>query len=372
MKWKRWPLAVPVALVAYLLLWPVPVEPVKWSPPGNPGYVGAFVTNERLAGLQTIGLDGHEGPEHVRLGPDGKLYVAVDNGDILRMDPDGAQLSVFARSGGRVLGFDFDAAGNLIAADAERGLLSIYATGEVALLADSAEGKPIAYADGVVVARSGKIYFTDASMRFSPARSGGTFEASILDLIEQSSTGRVLEYDPVSKATRVVAMGLSFANGIALSADETKLFVAETGKYRIWSLDATGQNLDAGSGPQPGATILIDALPGYPDNLMRGLDGRIWAGLVKPRNSQVDGLADRPSMRKIVMRLPRFLWPIPPAYGHVFAFDESGNIVSDLQDPKGPYPETTGVTETADRLYIQSLHAKTLGWMPNTLVRTPD
>jgi hypothetical protein len=39
-------------------------------------------------------------------------------------------------------------------------------------------------------------------------------------------------------------------------------------------------------------------------------------------------------------------------------------VLVDLQDPSGAYPETTAVTETADRLYIQSLHAKTLGWMP--------
>jgi hypothetical protein len=39
--------------------------------------------------------------------------------------------------------------------------------------------------------------------------------------------------------------------------------------------------------------------------------------------------------------------------------------VQDLQDPSGAYPETTAVTETKERLYIQSLHAKRLGWMEN-------
>ena len=38
-------------------------------------------------------------------------------------------------------------------------------------------------------------------------------------------------------------------------------------------------------------------------------------------------------------------------------------MLVDLQDPSGAYPEATSVTETEDRLYIQSLHAKTLGWM---------
>jgi hypothetical protein len=48
----------------------------------------------------------------------------------------------------------------------------------------------------------------------------------------------------------------------------------------------------------------------------------------------------------------------------VIAFTEDGKIVADLQDPSGAYPETTAVTETVDRLYIQSLHAKGLGWLP--------
>jgi hypothetical protein len=45
------------------------------------------------------------------------------------------------------------------------------------------------------------------------------------------------------------------------------------------------------------------------------------------------------------------------------AFDEEGRVLKDMQDPSGNYPESTGVTETKDRLYIQSLHAKGLGWL---------
>jgi hypothetical protein len=66
----------------------------------------------------------------------------------------------------------------------------------------------------------------------------------------------------------------------------------------------------------------------------------------------------------MTMRLPRALWPIPKAYGHVFAIDEQGHVLEDLQDPAGAYPETTGATETRDRLYIQSLDARVIGWVP--------
>jgi len=299
----------------------------------------------------------------VALGRDGKLYAAVASGNILRMNPDGSAREVFANTGGRVLGFDFDAAGRLIAADAMRGLLSIGADRKVQVLADRVGNDPIRYADAVVVARSGKIYFSDASTRFAPARWGGTFEASILDVIEQSSTGRVLEYDPARKSARIVARGLSFANGVALSSDERSLFVNETGKYRVWKIDVDADQLDVKPGALQ-ARVLLDNLPGYPDNLMRGLDGRLWLGLAKPRSAVVDAMAPLPLLRQMTLRLPRALWPVPKPYGHVMAFTEDGTVVADLQDPSGAYPETTGVTETRDRLYVQSLHAKGLGWLP--------
>ncbi len=354
-----------MALAAYLLLWPVPVQPVAWSAPPDPGYGGAHAINHRLAGLQIIALGSDEGPEHIVLARDGKLYAAVASGSILRMNPDGSAQEVFVNTGGRVLGFDFDGQGNLIAADAIKGLLAIAPDRKISVLADHVSGTdPIRYADAVVVARNGRIYFSDASTRFAPARFGGTFEASVLDIIEQSSTGRVLEYDPAAKRTRIVARGLSFANGVALARDEQTLFVAETGKYRVWRIAAAADNIDVSHGESAQARIVFDNLPGYPDNLMRGQEGRIWLGFAKPRSPTVDAMAGRPLLRKMTLRLPRALWPVPQPYGHVMAFTEDGQIVADLQDPTGAYPETTSVTETVDRLYVQSLHAKGIGWMP--------
>ncbi|MHB8830467.1 MAG: SMP-30/gluconolactonase/LRE family protein [Syntrophales bacterium] len=355
-------IVVLLLLAAYLLLWPVPIKPVSWNAPLPPGYVGPHAVNTKLANLKMISLGSEEGPEHIAIGKDGKLYAAVASGNILRMNQDGSGQEVLANTGGRVLGFDFDAAGNLIAADAVKGLLSISPEKEITALADKVNAEPIVYADAVAVAGSGKIYLSDASTRFAPKDWGGTFEASVLDILEQSSTGRILEYDPASKTTRVVAKGFSFANGLALSRDEKSLFVNETGKYRVWKISVAAKDLDI-SNPGDQARVLLDNLPGYPDNLMRGLDGKIWLGFAKPRNSAIDKMAAKPFLRKLTLRLPRALWPIPKAYGHVVAFTEDGKIVADLQDPSGAYPETTAVTETADRLFIQSLHAKGLGWL---------
>lgn len=351
-----------LVLAGYLTLWPVPIEPVSWEASVAPGYAGPHAVNNKLASLKMLSLGVEEGPEHIAIGKDGKLYTTVASGNILRMNPDASAQEVFANTGGRVLGFDFDAAGNLIAADAIKGLLSISPDRKIALLTDKVGIEPIVYADAVVVAGNGKMYLSDASARFAPSKWGGTFEASILDIIEQSSTGRILEYDPATKTTRVVAKGLSFANGVALSGDQQTLFVNETGKYRVWKIAVTAADLDVAKKSHL-ATVLFDNLPGYPDNLMRGLDDKIWLGFAKPRNPTIDKLARQPFLRKLTLRLPRFMWPIPKAYGHVMAFTEDGRVVADLQDPLGTYPETTGVTETPDRLYIQSLHAKGLGWL---------
>jgi len=332
-------------LAGYLTLWPVPIEPVAWQAPPAPG----VIANNKLLDMRVIFLNGETGPEHVVVATDGLLYTGVASGHILRMLPDGGAQQVFSDTGGRPLGMAFDAAGHLIVADAIKGLLSIASDGKVTVL-DGA----IPFPNAVAVAGSGKIYVTSSSARFAPAQWGGTLEAATLDVMEQSSTGRVLEYDPATSTTSVVAKNLSLANGIALSADEQTLFVSESGKYRVWKMAISGA---------PQAQVLLDNLPGYPDNLTRGPDGKLWLGLAGPRND-LDAMADKPFLRSLTLRIPRALWPDPKPYGHVIAFTEDGKVLADLQDPSGKSPITTGVTETADRLYIHNVNGQGLGWLP--------
>jgi hypothetical protein len=124
----------------------------------------------------------------------------------------------------------------------------------------------------------------------------------------------------------------------------------------------SARDLDVSRGPSAEAGVVFDNLPGYPDNLMRGQEGRIWVGFSGPRSPDVDKMAAKPFLRELTLRLPRALWPLPKKYGHVMAFSEDGKVVADLQDPSGSYPQTTGLTETADRLYVQNLHLPVLGW----------
>ncbi len=373
-----------VAVLAYLFFWPIAVQPVPWSAPADQGHTGAHASNTRLAGLQQWPLGpGQEGPEHI-LAYNGQLYTATKNGDIVRMSPEG-QATVLANTGGRPLGLDVSLDGQtLYIADAVNGLQSIILGGEakpaVKTLLSTIDmpmpNDPVRYADGVAVDIRGAVWVTDASRRFSAKADGGTLEASVLDILEHSCTGRLLVYDPVSTRARVALSGLCFPNGLAFSKDGKSLFLAETGSYRILKIDLARLSVARSSDgmtnvptlknalDQGAAKVLIDNLPGFPDNLTRGENGRIWTGLTKPRSPIVDMAADKPWIRSFTLRLPRLLWPVPKAYGHIVAFDEEGRIVDDLQDPAGGYPETTAATELHGKLYVQSLHANGIGWMP--------
>lgn len=374
-----------VAVVAYLAFWPTSIDPVAWQAPKDAGYVGPHAANQKLSGLQQWALgSGQEGPEFI-VSYGGVLYTGLNNGDILKINADGQQHEVVVNTGGRPLGLDVDGQGRLLVADAMKGLLRVSGRGleaKVESLLTAVQqpvpNDPVRYADAVKIGPGGTIWLTDASRRFGAKEWGSTFEASVLDVLEHSCTGRVIAQDPVSLVARVVISGLCFPNGIEFSGDGKTMYLSETGAYRILAVNLaklsvvrspqgeSGVPTLAQATQQGAVTVLADNLPGFPDNLTRSPAGRLWVGLTKPRSPVIDAAAPYPFVRQITLRLPRFLWPVPKAYGHVIALDESGKVVDDLQDPTGLYPETTAATEAEGRLFIQSLHAHTMGWMPYT------
>ncbi|WP_332634633.1 SMP-30/gluconolactonase/LRE family protein [Halalkalibacter flavus] len=356
-------------LTLYSLLWPVPIHPPYWDAPQTEGYTGPHKVNSRLEGMEFIELDHFKQPEHI-VYRDNWLYAAMEDGEIIRVRPDGSESEVVVNTGGRPLGFDFDSEGALIIADPlygeHGGLLRVTNIGggpEIELLTNSADGYPTHFADAVVVAKNGLIYFSDASFLVKAKEIGDVGKAGELDILANSSTGRVLEYNPTTQQTRVLMNDLSFANGIALSEDEQHLLINETGKYRVWKLDVTAENISAFE-QDISAQIVVDNLPGLPDNIMQGEDGRYWIGLIYPRNDFLDYSANKPWLRSIAMRLPAFMLPKGNGYSHLIAINESGDIVADLQDPNGSYTEITGATETDDKLFFHHLNnTNTIGWI---------
>ena len=117
------------------------------------------------------------------------------------------------------------------------------------------------------------------------------------------------------------------------------------------------------------ADVLIDNLPGFPDNISTGLNGRFWLGLPSPRSPLLDKLSGSIALRKVIQRLPAFVRPKAVPYGHVVALDKNGKVLMSLQDPEGAYPITTGVLETADKLFISSLVFDSVGHLDKSHIK---
>lgn len=345
--------AIIAAVLLYLMAWPVPIEPLEWQAPADPGLVDPFAPNDRLSPARAIELGDFRGPEDVAGGRDGLLYASVAGGRIVRFGPTGRSPAVFAETGGRPLGIEFDRDGNLIVANAELGLQRIASDGGVETLVDAVGGRKLVFTNDVAVAHDGRIFFSESSDGFPAAIHGGPYEASLLDILEHGGRGRVFVYDPSTRSVEVLMQGLDFANGVALSADQSFLLIAETGHYRIWKLWLEG--------PKAGSSkLLLENLPGFPDNINRGLNNRFWIGLVAPRNALVDRLSAWPRTRKVLLRLPRALRPEAEPSSHVIAVDADGQVLMNLQDTAARFPALTGVYETRRALYLSSLFGSRL------------
>lgn len=337
--------------LAYLLVWPVPISPKAWVAPELASYSGDFSVNDKLSNFTRLPFDGLHGPEAVIQNPqNGEMVATSHEGWIVRWPVGSSSPKRWVNVGGRPLGIAFDKLGNLWVANAYLGLMKVTPQEDISVELNVAENIDIRYADDLAIAPNGNIYFSDASTKFAGEDWGGTLEASLLDLMEHGLYGRIIEYNPSTQQSRVVMRGLSFANGVAMDESGEFILVVETGEYRVWKYWLRGEK----AGTQE---VVISGVPGFPDNVHRGQDGRFWVGLTAPRSDVLDTFASRPKIRKMLQRLPEFMRPNVAPYGLVFAIDAQGQVQHNLQDPSGSIYTTTGAYETDDYLYVSSLTA---------------
>jgi len=330
-----------VAILVYLLLWPVNIVPKAWTPPQAPEMSGIFESNDKLAAIEKYLTIHGEGPEDIAVDTGGYIYTGLLNGKIIRFQPDGSNPTVFSDTKGRPLEIGFDTLANLIVADAEKGLIMIDTEGGVLPLTNAYKGQPYQFVDDLDIAADGKIYFSDASM-------GAGVRNWKDDIMAHSSSGRLFVYDPVRKQTQLLLGGLNFANGIALGPDDEYVLINETSAYRVvkyWLKGSKGGNNE----------VFIDNLPGFPDNISFNEKGTFWLGMVNPRNSLLDILLPYPFLRKVVHRLPEAVQPSPVRYGFVLGINEKGEVVHNLQDPTGGMASITSAKEINGNLYLGSL-----------------
>ncbi|HET9599490.1 MAG TPA: SMP-30/gluconolactonase/LRE family protein [Anaeromyxobacteraceae bacterium] len=337
------PLGVLAAALAYLTLWPVPIDAVAWDAPAPPPLTGAFAPNDLLRGAQRVGEGVTPGAEAVAVDAQGRPHTGTRDGRILRFEPSGGAPRTLASTGGRPLGLAFGKGGVLYVCDAVKGLLALDPSGSLRTLATAHGGVRFGFTDDVDVAPDGTVYFSDASSKFGPTQYRE-------DILEHGGRGRLLAWDPATGATRLLLSGLQFANGVAVAGDGSYVLVNETGAYRVtryWL-----------AGPRRGTSEpFIENLPGIPDNITWSAERRaFWIALFTPRVKALDLLAPHPFLREVVFRLPMAVQPKPARHAWALAVDEQGRVVESLQD-RSPeaYAPVTSVREAGGVLWLGSL-----------------
>ncbi|MGV9213357.1 SMP-30/gluconolactonase/LRE family protein [Micromonospora sp. RB23] len=323
-----------------------PVREPATVPPPLRGVWAA--TDRRLDQVDLLPLpEGAVGPEDVLVDPTGRVVSGDEDGNLWWWPvdaPAGTPGRLLAETGGRPLGIELDPSSEaLVVCDAYRGLLRVTPDGAVRELTGTAP--PVHLANNATVARDGTVYFTDSSDRFPVSHWKR-------DLLEHRPNGRVLAHHPGSGRTEVVAEGLYFPNGIALTPDESALMLVETTTHRLLRVELGG-----------GVRVLAD-LPAYPDNLSAVGDGTYWIALPSPRVPSAERLLPHPRLRQLAALLPDALQPQPRRYGLVALVDGEGTVRRTLHGPAGHYWMITGVRQHGDQLWLGSLTGSGVARVP--------
>ncbi|MDQ6641703.1 MAG: SMP-30/gluconolactonase/LRE family protein [Actinomycetota bacterium] len=283
------------------------------------------------------------GAEDVVVADDGTVYTGTEDGSVFRVRPDGRRIDRVGHTGGRPLGLELLPDGRLLVADAHRGLLALDPKdGAVEKLVTLVDGRWMRFCNNAAVAGNGDIWFSDSSLVYG-------IEHWKKDIVENTRTGRLL-VRRANGTVEVVLEGLAFANGVALAADESYVAVAETGARTVVRHWLRGERVGQ-------RDLLVEDLPGYPDNISRGSDGLVWVTIASPKDPVVELLRGAPlTIRRQVTRIPQALQPKPKRTVRVMAFDDAGRTVHDVEGDATDYHMVTGVREHDGRVWLGSLH----------------
>jgi gluconolactonase len=211
----------------------------------------------------------------------GNVYFTdIENNRIMRRDRTGV-MHVYRTPSGRANGLLFDNRGRLLACEGggpggNRRVTRTELDGTITVLADHYEGKRLNSPNDLATDSRGRIYFTDP-------RYGDRTDVEQVD-----AAGRVIEgvyrIDTDGKIERIITHEVDRPNGIAVSADDRLLFVADNvndgpndgvgGNRKLWRfrLDGNGR-IEAGSG-----AVLFDwGTERGPDGIALDQSGRIYA-----------------------------------------------------------------------------------------------
>jgi len=310
---------------------------------------GPFAHNDVLQSVEKLGEGVLDRPEDTAVDNRGLIYTASHDGWIKRMHLNGSW-EAWKMVGVGALGLTVSRSGDVLVCMPNQGVLNV-SDNQISLLASEIDGIPIRFADAVVEASDGSVYFSDASTKFR-------YDRWVLDVLEAKPYGRLLKYDPITKKTTVLLDGLGFANGVALSAKEDFILICETWKFRCLKHWIKGEKLGS-------TEIFIENLPGGPDNINIAADGRsYWIALLGIRSRTLEFVYRYGILKHIFATYPNLLEWIGFAKSRamVVKVGKDGEPIISFEDPNGKIMSfVTSALEVGDYLYLGNVNANFLG-----------
>ncbi|WP_108482604.1 SMP-30/gluconolactonase/LRE family protein [Oceaniglobus ichthyenteri] len=231
----------------------------------DPRFERFVMFNAPLKKLAT-GFDWTEGP--VWFGDaDCLLFSDIPNNRILRWTRESG-ITTYRAPSNYANGHTRDGLGRLVSC--EHGARRVTRTehdGTITVIADSYEGKPLNSPNDVVVKSDGSIWFSDPHYGIMTNYEGYAATAQ-----QPLSVYRVDE----SGIRRVATPGINAPNGLCFSPDETRLYVADTGRMYTDDVQNVRAYTVTGDGTLSGGDVFCKVPVGASDGIRCDTDGNFW------------------------------------------------------------------------------------------------
>lgn len=205
-----------------------------------------------------------EGPVYV---PAGRflLWNDIPNDRTLRWDECTGNVGVFRQPSGYANGGTLDRQGRLITCEhGNRRVTRTEHDGSITSVVDRFAGKRLNSPNDVVVRSDGSIWFTDPSYGIDSDYEGNRAES-------ETGACHVYRVDERTGECAIVADDFIRPNGLAFSADESRLFIVDTRVNHIRVFDVgEDQTLTGGD-------VFAECTVGCFDGIRLDEEGRIWA-----------------------------------------------------------------------------------------------
>ena len=158
--------------------------------------------------------------------------------------------------------------------------------------------RSLAVCDNLEVSADGRrIYFSEPF-----DYTGASVDDAVDEAVALSENGRLWRHDLDTGATRLIAEGFHFVNGVLYDLHpgeprERSVLVTQTSLFRLTRFHLRG--------PRAGTTeVVLDGITGMPDGMDRDNAGRIWLALFTDRGRVLTWLHANAWLKPLIMRLP--------------------------------------------------------------------